>query len=229
MAMSDGPASARSGRLAAWLTVIAVLTFLNYYGRAVAGTPERDVLYEWSTFAGALVQFGLMLVIVLLIARRGPARELLALRRPTGWGRAALIALGVYIGTLIVAGALAPFLNAEEEQGLVPEAWDPDRAAPFLANFAVVTLFVPVVEELTFRGVGFTLLAARLGRVLTVVVVGVLFGLAHGLLAGLPVLIAFGLGLAWLRSRTQSVYPCMILHGFFNAVALLVAVTFGEG
>ena len=228
--MNPGPESARSeGRLTAWLAVVAGLTFLNYYGRAVGGTPERDVLYRWETFVAALLQFGLMLVIVLLIARRGPARELLALRRPPGWGRAALIGLGVYVGTLIVALALGPFLNAEEEQGLVPEAWDPGRAAPFAANCAVVSLFVPVVEELTFRGIGFTLLAARLGQLVTVIVIGVLFGLAHGLLAGLPVLIAFGLGLAWLRSRTQSVYPCMILHGFFNAVALLVAVTFGEG
>jgi membrane protease YdiL (CAAX protease family) len=228
--MSEAPQTARSGgRLVAWLTLVGVLTLLNYAGRAAGGTPERDVLYRWETFAAALFQFGLMLVIVLLIARGGPARELLALRRPTGWGRAALIGLGVYIGVLIVAGALEPFVNAEEEQGLVPEEWDPDRAAPFVANFVVVSLFVPVVEELTFRGVGFTLLAARLGRLLTVVVIGVLFGLAHGLLAGLPVLIAFGLGLAWLRSRTRSVYPCMILHGLFNAVALLVAVTFGAG
>ena len=142
----ETPQSARSdGRLAAWLTLIGLLTFLNYAGRFASGPPERDVLYRWETFVAALIQFGLMLGVVLVIARRGPARELLALRRPTGWGRAALISLGVYIGILIVAGALEPFLNAEEEQGLVPEAWDPDRAAPFAANFAVVSLFVPIV------------------------------------------------------------------------------------
>ena len=222
------PDSARSrGRLGAWLTIVALLTFVNYAGRAAEGSPERDILYRWETVAAALIQFGFMLAVVVAIAARGPARDLFALRRPTSWLRAGLIALAVYVATLVVAVALEPVLDADEEQGLVPEEWDPERAAPFAANFAVVTLFVPVVEELTFRGVGFTLLAARLGRWATVLAVGVLFGLAHGLLAGLPVLIAFGIGLAWLRSRTRSIYPCIVLHAVFNAIALLAAVTIG--
>lgn len=218
-----------TGRLVAWLTLVGALTLLNYAGRAAAGSPERDVLYEWATFVAALGQFGIMLAIVLVIARGGPARELLALRRPRSWGRAALLAVGVYVAVLVLAGFLEPYLNAEEEQGLVPEEWDPDRAAPFAANFVVVALFVPIVEELTFRGLGFSLVGTRLGRGLTIVVIGMLFGLAHGLLAGLPVLAAFGLGLAWLRSRTDSVYPCIALHGVFNAVALLASVTINSG
>jgi membrane protease YdiL (CAAX protease family) len=39
------------------------------------------------------------------------------------------------------------------------------------------------------------------------------------------VLITFGLGLAFLRSRTNSIYPGMILHALFNGVALVLAVT----
>ena len=227
--MTDPPRPARSdGRLVAWLALVGLLIFVNYYGRATVGAPERDVLYRWETVAAALTQFGVMLGVILLIAR-GALRELLALRRPASWGRAVLIGIGVYAATLVAAGVLEPFLDAEAEQGLVPEEWDPERAAPFAANFAVVSLFVPVVEELTFRGAGFTLLAARLPAAATVLAVGALFGLAHGLLAGLPVLVAFGVGLAWLRSRTNSVYPCILLHGLFNAVALLVAVTFGAG
>src|SRR5256885_5488702 len=40
-----------------------------------------------------------------------------------------------------------------------------------------------------------------------------------------PFLAAFGIGLAYLRSRVDSVYPGMIVHGLFNAVALTVAVS----
>ena len=45
------------------------------------------------------------------------------------------------------------------------------------------------------------------------------------ILLALPVLVVFGLGLAYLRSRTGSIYPGMILHAFFNAAALVIAVT----
>jgi uncharacterized protein len=84
-------------------------------------------------------------------------------------------------------------------------------------------LVAPVVEELTFRGLGQSLLAF-LGRWPAIVVVGISFGLAHGLVEALLVLVPFGIALAWLRDRTKSVYPGMIVHGLFNGVALAVAV-----
>ena len=55
--------------------------------------------------------------------------------------------------------------------------------------------------------------------------IGVAFGLWHGLIQALPILIAFGAGLAGIRARSGSVYPGMLLHAVFNAIALVVAVT----
>jgi membrane protease YdiL (CAAX protease family) len=40
-----------------------------------------------------------------------------------------------------------------------------------------------------------------------------------------PFLAALGAGLAYLRSRVDSVYPGMVIHGLFNATALIVAVS----
>jgi membrane protease YdiL (CAAX protease family) len=34
----------------------------------------------------------------------------------------------------------------------------------------------------------------------------------------------FGIGLAYLRSRTDSIYPCMLLHASFNAFGLIVGI-----
>ena len=83
---------------------------------------------------------------------------------------------------------------------------------------------MPFVEELTYRGLGYSLLE-RFGRWPAIVSVGLLFGLAHGLVESLPVLAVFGAVLAWIRSRTGSVYPGMLLHSLFNLVALVAAVT----
>ncbi|HEX4747014.1 MAG TPA: CPBP family intramembrane glutamic endopeptidase, partial [Gaiellaceae bacterium] len=110
------------------------------------------------------------------------------------------------------------------EQGLVPDEWDSSRAAPFVAFFLAVTLLAPAVEELTYRGLGISLLQPY-GTVVAIGATGVLFGLAHGLLVGLPILAFFGLVVGWLRVRTGSIYPPIALHATFNGVALVAAVS----
>ena len=56
-------------------------------------------------------------------------------------------------------------------------------------------------------------------------IVGITFALAHGLVQAFPELAVFGCALAWLRFRTTSVFPGMLLHGTFNAIALVAAAT----
>lgn len=213
-----------NGRLVGWLAFILVFAALNYASRyAVEGDPtsEEDFFYRWDAFVGGVVQLGLMLGILALIVRGAPA--LLALRRPRSWGGAIGGMVAVFAGIVVLGGFLNPVLEPGEEQGLVPDEWRADDAAPFAANLALTAIAVPVVEELTFRGAGYSLLA-RYGRVVAIVGTGILFGLAHGLVLALPILVAFGIGLAWLRARSGSVYPGMILHGMFNGAAVLVGV-----
>jgi membrane protease YdiL (CAAX protease family) len=215
-----------SGRLAGWLTFVGALATLNYASRfAIEDDPvgETDFFYRWDSFAGGAIQLALMGGVLYWIVRGGPAARLLALRRPGSWGAAAGWMLVVFVGILVLGALLNPLLHPGEEQGLVPERWRAEDAAPFAANLALTALAVPIVEELTFRGVGYSLLA-RYGRVVAIVGTGIVFGLAHGLVLALPILVAFGIGLAWLRSRSGSVFPGMILHGTFNAVAVLVGV-----
>ena len=51
-------------------------------------TPD-DLAYRYSSSVAALIQYGIMLGILLLIARGLPRRELFALRRPASWKRVA--------------------------------------------------------------------------------------------------------------------------------------------
>ena len=106
--------------------------------------------------------------------------------------RRALVALVVIIAATAM---LSPFLDAGDEQGLVPKAWDSSRAAPFLANARGRRLVAPFVEELLFRGLGYGLLTPFVRPLPAILVTGVAFGLAHGLVLGLPVLSIFGITL----------------------------------
>ena len=212
------------GRLAAWLGFALVFAALGYAARFGGGEEPKNVAYRYSSSVAALVQYALILGILLLMAFGLPKREMFALRRPRSWRRAAgcvAIALLAIWGS---AAVLSPVLRGgTHEQGLVPDKWEPSHLGAFAAFFLVVTVVAPVVEELAYRGLGFTLLSPY-GQWPAILATGVLFGLAHGLLIALPVLVVFGIAVAWVRSRTGSVYPGMFLHGTFNGVALLASV-----
>ena len=229
--MSESVAPPRHpGRLVAWLVFVLALTLLSYGARLADTETPDDLAYRYSSSVAALIQYGLMLGILLLIARGLPWRDVFALRRPARWRRAlglAVLALvAIYAAALAYEQALSLFgdFDATEEQGLVPDGWDSSRAGAFVAFFLVVTFIAPAVEELTYRGLGLSLLQPY-GTVLAVVATGVLFGLAHGLLIGLPILTVFGIVVGWLRVRTASIYPPIALHAAFNGIALLVSVS----
>jgi membrane protease YdiL (CAAX protease family) len=211
-----------SGRLLAWLTLVGAQILLNYSARATQGKPDRNTVYHWSTSVEGLVFYAVFMLIVVAISR-GETRKLLALRAPRSWSTAAGIGVAIAVGVIALEFALEPLLHADSEQGLTPKHWEPAHAAAFAASFVVLALVGPFVEEATFRGLGYSLIEPY-GRVLAIVAIGVLFGLAHGLVEALPILAALGAGLAYLRARSDSIYPCVAVHALFNAVALVLAV-----
>jgi membrane protease YdiL (CAAX protease family) len=209
-------------RLAYWLVLVGVMVALGYVSRATSGKPDPQALYEWSTGIGALVEDGIVLLVVLALARF--SAQLLAWRLPASfWGTAQIV--GIALAAIYAFEiAYTNLVHPGNEQGLTPAHWEPRHAAAYVANGIVICTWVPLVEELTFRGLGYGLLE-RFGRWPAIVAVGVLFGLAHGLVLSLPVIVAFGIALAWIRARTRSVFPGMVLHAAFNAIALVAAVT----
>ncbi|HEY2544360.1 MAG TPA: CPBP family intramembrane glutamic endopeptidase [Gaiellaceae bacterium] len=214
-------------RLAGWTGLVGLLAAVNYASRFVGSshksTTQNDV-YSYSAFAGGLIVYVIWLGAVLWIANGRP--DLLALRRPASIARAARLAVAAVVAIYVVEAivSLIPLPESPgKEQGLAPTHWEPSHAGAFAANVVLFALVAPVVEELTFRGVGQSLLAF-LGQWPSIVIVGVTFGLAHGLVEALLVLVPFGIALAWLRARTDSVYPGMVVHGLFNGIALAAAV-----
>jgi membrane protease YdiL (CAAX protease family) len=210
--------------LIAWTSFVAVFASLSYALRFTEGKPPKDLLYRWATVESGLIQFAVIGLIIYAIAGLGNRRQLFALRRPTSWWKALGIGVAIVIGMTLLTLLLEPVLHPGREQGVTPDVWRPDHAAQYVANGLVICVVGPIVEELTFRGLGYSLLV-RYGKWTAIVLVGVAFGLAHGLVQAFPFLAALGAGLAYLRSRVDSVYPGMIIHGLFNATALTVAVS----
>jgi membrane protease YdiL (CAAX protease family) len=169
-----------------------------------------------------------LLLIVLVIARGLPLRETFALRAPSSWRPALLIG----VATLVAAYAikfleLAIVSDAGREQG-VPEFWDPTRLGAWAANLFAIAVFVPIFEEALCRGLGYGLFEP-LGPPVAVLITAVAFTLAHGVILDVPVILATGIGLGYMRASTGSIYPCIALHSFFNGFGLVVAALVARG
>jgi uncharacterized protein len=216
-------------RLACWIALVTVIAALNYAARfsgssAATTHSARNAVYSYATFASGLVVYLFWLGLVLAIA--AGRRDLLALRRPESLRRAAGLAFIAVVAIYAVEAVVSVLPLPEspgKEQGLTPTHWEASHAGAFAANLVLFALVAPLVEELTFRGLGQSLLRF-LGRWPSIVLAGLSFGLAHGLVEALLVLVPFGIALAWVRDRTRSVYPGMVVHGLFNAIALIAAV-----
>jgi membrane protease YdiL (CAAX protease family) len=215
------PSAHSTEKLIAFLVLVGTVSLLNYAGNYLAHPKKsqtENALYHFSTAIFAVVVYAIMLFFVCWIA--GWRRQLLAFRQPKRWLVALGLAAVVLIATFFVSLLLEPLLHAGREQGAVPKEWQSRHDLAYAVNWIVVAGVAPFVEETTYRGLGFTLFDARWGKWIAVVGVGLAFGLSHGLLQALPVLVFFGSALAWLRSRVDSVYPGMLVHSAFNSLAL---------
>ena len=202
-----------------WLALSSLLVLVAFAG---SSSSDSEILYDFELAIFGAIFYGLMILISFLIARAYPRpADALGFRRfRLRW---LWISLAVVLATTIVAVAVEPFLHGGEDQGFAVDHWEPQHAGAFAANIVVLILLGPFAEELFFRGLGVRALMLY-GGVMAVLVTGVIFGLVHGVLGALPPLVLFGIGLAWVRLRSASIWPSFIGHATYNGLGVLVLV-----
>jgi membrane protease YdiL (CAAX protease family) len=214
--LSRGPRRARI----AWLVMAGILIAIAFLG-ATAGEVDENAepLYDYQLGIGSLVVYAIIIGLTVLIATRNffGAKQALGVVafRPRWIG----IVLGLSFLALVLSGLLEPLLHAGEEQGISTDEWRPEKADAFALNALVIMTVVPFAEELFFRGLGVRVLAP-LGAGWAVIGTAVVFGLSHGILVALPPLVFFGLVLGYVRLRSDSIWPGVIAHSFYNGVAV---------
>ena len=203
-----------------WLVLTGTFAAINFVAASQAPERGQDTVYTYDVIVSAVVAYGLLLVLILALTNGLPRRELMALRRPRSWPTALGLSLVSLVAILIGAAILLQLTHAGDEQNLTPEEWDSSRAGAYAASFVAIVFIGPTVEELLYRGAGIGLLAPY-GRLTAIGVTALLFGLGHGLLLSLGAFIWFGLVTAWLRYRTDSLYPSLLVHMAFNAAGMI--------
>lgn len=130
--------------------------------------------------------------------------------------------LGQYALNLVM---LATFFLLPSQVDVYTElmkSLDIDAANPLLMVFSV-GFFGPLVEELVFRGMIFGRLRRAFMFWPSAVISAALFGIYHmnivqGIYAGV-----FGLVLAYVFEKTESIWGCYILHAAFNCSSYLIS------
>ncbi len=212
-------------KLVAWWVLVGTLILIGFLSAASAedDADRSNAVYEYQFGIGGLFIYALLIGIVLFIARGLDWREIFAFKRPTSWKRAGGLTIGLLVAVFIVGAILEAIFHAGEEQGLDPAGWQPDRVGALILSFLAIAIAAPLAEELTFRGLGYYLLS-QFGAWAAIGITGITFALAHGLIVGIPVFFVIGAGLAYLRYRTDSLYPPILVHMAFNGLQLVIGV-----
>jgi membrane protease YdiL (CAAX protease family) len=91
----------------------------------------------------------------------------------------------------------------------------------------LIAVIAPIAEELFFRGMLYPVLRQRWSAPWAIGINALLFALVHFIPLLLPALFFIGLILAWVRERTQSIVPGILLHAMQNGL-VVVAVYIGS-
>jgi membrane protease YdiL (CAAX protease family) len=133
-----------------------------------------------------------------------------------------LIAAGAAVVTFIVASLIVKSLS--KFTGMVELHYDtPFKEAKLGVGWIILSICVQpaIFEELAFRGAIFGALERVLGGNEALLVSALMFAILHLSIPSIPHLFLLALVLGWLRMRTGSIFPCMLMHFSHN---LLVVV-----
>lgn len=219
--------------VALFMLVIGVTAGFSHgwhdFGSTIQATLEQPVAQALLV----MLSLGVAAPLTLLLAHR-QWPQLWSLAQPPGFGftpprRPLLLPLAVVVGLLIpVLGGLLTQLLAQGHP--VPQDIQQiGSSTPLALRIPLVLLVVsvgPLVEEMLFRGVLLSALLQRWRAGWAIVVSALAFALVH--LPGLefqwyalPNLILLALTLAWLRLRSDSIWPAVLAHGANNLLAVL--------
>ena len=93
------------GRVTGWSVLVLLLAVVGYAGRIAGGTPDRNLLYHYSTAVGGAIQFAIIGA-VLLVLTRGLDSQGARLKRPESWGEGSVTPRSVWRDLARRAGAV---------------------------------------------------------------------------------------------------------------------------
>ncbi len=215
------------GSIAAGLITTSFLVLLGFDERAIGNWRQ--------TISGALITsvIAAVLTVVAVLAyvkRRGGTFRQLGVT-PVRWQYVWTAVIGIlayllsYVVIVSIVNALVPTLNLEQRQNLGFD--NPEGPLQLAAVFLALVVLPPIVEELVFRGFVFGGLRTRFNFWVTAIITSAVFAVGHlqfgndAPLLWVAAIDTFILSMVmcYVRERTGSIIPTMIMHALKNLLA----------
>lgn len=215
--------------LIASILQVVIVWLLQQFGALPPMTANQE------TVLLGFVSYGLILLVLLgapwLVLRKRPTLELLGLQRALRWVDIGLALSGVVLYFLVVyvVTLITSELFPQIDQNQVQET---GISMPFgFERTLVFILFViagPIVEEVLFRGyLQGALRKNGVPVVLTIAIVSIAFGAAHGQWnVGINVAV-LGVMMSIAREITGTIWPGVLMHMIKNGIAFYVLYVIG--
>jgi len=204
------------------LLSVVLLATSNFSQDALLQSATSGVVTGTIGALGGVMSLALIYAVVTRLRKR-PFRATIGL---VGNGRIWPAAFGA-----VILGGAMDTVTLALHKPIVPDVLQPlFTGAPSVVAMVVFAVIVtPLVEELLFRGVLFPVVARSLNTLWAVILVSVLFGLAHVVTYGPDAYLILqslgaGLYLTWLRARTKSLVPSVAAHTALNLYATVEAI-----
>ncbi|MDO5744066.1 MAG: CPBP family intramembrane metalloprotease [Micrococcaceae bacterium] len=213
-----------------WLGMSAAVATASWYLSSVLGTsPSTQTVTVLLVFEVYL----LFPIAALIVYRPSGLRDRIKLRYTAG--RDFGLALLVWVA-ILAAGTLTYACIGLMAGSIWAPALEVVRNATDMARFPTATpldwvlilpralLLAGVTEELLFRGVLYGWLRRHLRPWATILITTALFTVEHYFLVIFPLAIIYGLLVGWLREKTGSVLPGLLVHILTDTLLFVIAL-----
>jgi membrane protease YdiL (CAAX protease family) len=230
--------------LVPWILLALGLASLNTSGKPAHPhhlSPQADLLSAIVTFLFSVLVEGAFLIAPLYFANRAvPAfgNHRLAVLNALGfrrfqWVGALSLIVVLFLAFYLVNGSyqyvITVFhLNLQTNDQVILQQ---SKEAPLTTYATLIASVVvaPICEETFFRSFVFAGFLNRMPVAVAVLLSSFLFAIAHADLGSFAVLFFIGLALAFVRWRTHSIWPGILLHLLNNGIGALVIVLIMTG
>lgn len=138
-------------------------------------------------------------------------------------------ALGALLVTFLAGQVLGTWLYLHLGSSAFDQNVDQQRASGGLITLTLVLLAAPMGEEALFRGLLQPLLRRQVRLLTTMVITSMMFAGLHGNIMQLASTLPLACALTLLFEHTRRLWPCIVLHVGFNALAVLTPTQLVQG
>ena len=213
--LPDGTPGTMPGGIASGMWLYLMLLSIVVIGPSLAADHEFE-------FSDQFKIYNFMAIVVAtwaIIAWRDTLPAYLKLGEAKWYG----LALGIPIISALFASVYLQIMN------VVLGLRAADLESPFFQHgygwptiFALIAVYPAIFEEMAFRGVIVPCFRRVLSEKETIIVTGIMFMALHLSVFSAPHLLFLGCALAFVRLRSGSIWPCMLIHFLHNSLVLVM-------